>query len=60
MVTVEVREIAGEAYAGMLVARFWAPYIVRPYDPTGLTSGDSRVAYRVAARNFLKLPSVKG
>lgn len=58
MVTVEISEIAGDAYRGESCVRFWTPYIVRPYDPTGAYVHDmsDRVAYRVAARQFIKLP----
>ena len=58
MVTIEVSDIAGDAYKGESCVRYWAPYIVRPYDPTGAYVHDmrDRVAYRVAARQFIKLP----
>lgn len=61
MITVELCELAGNAYKREHVARFWAPFIVRPYDPTGQASPHERAAFRVAARQFIKFPSsVKG
>ena len=56
MVTIEIQDLAGDAYRGESCVRYWAPYVVRPYDVTGLSGPDSRVAYRVAARQFIKLP----
>jgi len=60
MVTIEVQELAGDAYAGEYVARFYVPRVVTPYDTSGanVESLDARVRYAVGARQFLKLGSL--
>jgi hypothetical protein len=56
MVTIQVEQLAGEAYGGEYVARFYTPRVVTPYDTTGanVESLDARVRYGVTARQYFK------
>lgn len=56
MIAIEIMELAGEAYDGEHVARFYVPRVDAPYDPNGayLDGGDLRVRYSVGFRVYFK------